>query len=101
MIEIGPARESDVVLAFLKAEIDYCSQREEIQQYLQALHQAIGLDRHQLLDVANRGNDYYRTIRAQVLEPSSQLKEGKFTQLYNPGKTRTEISRAVSSTRGW
>lgn len=64
MIEIGPARESDVVLAFLKAEIDYSDQRQQIQEYLEVL----GVTKQELIDEANRDNDYYSAMRAAVLE---------------------------------
>lgn len=64
MIELGPVRESDVVFAFLKAEIDYSDQRQQIHQYLQAL----GVSRQELLDDGNMDSDYYNAIRALALE---------------------------------
>jgi hypothetical protein len=64
MIDLGAVRESDVVFAFLKAEIDYSDQRQQIQQFLQAL----GVSRQELLDDRNRDNDYYNAIRALALE---------------------------------
>jgi hypothetical protein len=60
VIQLGPARESEVVLAFLKAEID---QRPEIQQNLQAL----GVTRRELIDEADPANDYYNALRAILL----------------------------------
>ena len=64
MIEIAPARESDVVLAFLKAEIDYSDARQQIQQYLRVF----GLTKQELIDCADLGNDYENSVRAALLE---------------------------------
>lgn len=64
MIEIAPARESDVVLAFLKAEIDYSDARQQIRQYLQTF----GVTRQELIDHADLGNDYQNAVRAVLLE---------------------------------
>ena len=64
MIEIAPARESDVVLAFLKAEIDYSDAREQIQQYLRFF----GFTKQELIDCADLGNDYENSVRAALLE---------------------------------
>ena len=61
MIEIGRARESDVVLAFLKAEVD---QRQNIQHNLHAL----GVTRQELIDDADPTNDYYNALRAILLD---------------------------------
>ena len=61
MIPLGPARESDVVLAFLKAEID---QRPIIQHNLHAL----GVTRQELIDDADATNDYYNALRAILLD---------------------------------
>jgi hypothetical protein len=64
MIELSPARESDVVFAFLKAEIDYSDQRQQIHQIVEAL----GVSRQELLDDASRDNDYYNALRGAVLD---------------------------------
>jgi hypothetical protein len=64
MIQLGPARESDVVLAFLKAEIDYSDHRQQIHQYMQML----GVTRQELLDDASLDNDYYNAVRAFVFD---------------------------------
>jgi hypothetical protein len=64
VIDVRPARESEVVLAFLKAEIDYSSHRQEIQQYSQGL----GVTRHELLDGSNMNSDYYNALRAVVFD---------------------------------
>lgn len=64
MIEIGPARESDVVLAFLRAEIDHSDHRQGIQQNLAAL----GYTRLELIDEADLSNDYENAIRAVLLD---------------------------------
>ena len=64
MIEIGPARESDVVLAFLKAEIDYSDHRLGIQQFLQTLR----VTEQELLDDSSLDNDYYNAVRAVVFD---------------------------------
>jgi len=60
MIDIGPARESEVVLAFLKAEIDY---RDGIQQTLQWFG-----TREELIEHADIGNDFQNAARAVVLD---------------------------------
>jgi hypothetical protein len=67
MIEIGPARESDVVLAFLKAEIDYSDSREWIQRSLQVLQES-GVSRRELIEEADLDNDYHNDLRARLLE---------------------------------
>jgi hypothetical protein len=64
MIDVRPTRESEVVLAFLRTEIDYSSHRQEIQQYFQGL----GVTRHELLDGSNMNNDYYNALRAVVFD---------------------------------
>ncbi len=72
MIPLGLARESDVVLAFLKAEIDYSDSRQWIHQNLQAL----GLSRQELIDRADLCNDYHNAVRAQLLEYRGYLTRG-------------------------
>ena len=67
MIPLGPARESDVVLAFLKAEIDYSDSRERIQRSLQVLQES-GVSRRELIEEADPDNDYLNDLRARLLE---------------------------------
>jgi hypothetical protein len=67
MIALGPAREADVVLAFLKAEIDYSDLREWIQRSLQELREA-GISRQELIEQADLDNDYHNDLRARLLE---------------------------------
>ena|ERR1700686_571495 len=67
MIPLGPARESDVVLAFLKAEIDYSDSRERIQRSLQVLQES-GVSRRELIEEADPDNDYHNDLRARLLE---------------------------------
>jgi hypothetical protein len=50
MFELRPARESEIVLAFVKAEIDYSDQRQQIQQFAQTM---LGVSRQELLNVHN------------------------------------------------
>jgi hypothetical protein len=64
MIDIGPARESDVVLAFLKAEIDSPAYREAIQQALQYC----GMTRQEVIDEPDLAHDYHNAVRALALE---------------------------------
>jgi hypothetical protein len=64
MIELGLARECEVVLAFLKAEIDYSDHRLRIQQFLQAF----GVTKQELLDDSSLDNDYYNAVRAVVFD---------------------------------
>lgn len=64
MIDIRPAREPEVVLAFLKAEIDYSDQHQVIQQNIQTL----GVTREQLLDESNLDNDCCNAVRAIILD---------------------------------
>jgi hypothetical protein len=60
MIEIGPTREADMVLTFLKAEIDYSDGRERIEQSLKAL----GVTRQEIIQRADLDNDYQNAVRA-------------------------------------
>ncbi len=64
MIDLGPASESDVVLAFLKAEIDYSDSREWIQRALQES----GVSRRELIEEADVANHYHNDLRARLLE---------------------------------
>jgi hypothetical protein len=64
MIDIRPARETEVVLAFLKAEIDYSDQRQVIHQNIQTL----GVTKEQLLDESNLDNDCCNAVRAIILD---------------------------------
>ena len=64
MIELRPARESEIVLTFLKAELDYSDQRQAIQQCLQKF----GQTRAELVDNPDLDNDYENAVRAVVLQ---------------------------------
>jgi hypothetical protein len=64
MIELGPARESDIVLAFLRAEIDSPQYCERIQNVLQT----VGVTRQQLIDDADLNSDCCNALRRVVLE---------------------------------
>jgi hypothetical protein len=64
MIELGPARESNIVLAFLRAEIDYSNLSQGIQQNLGAF----GMTRRELIDNADLANDYQNAVRAVLLD---------------------------------
>ena len=67
MIAIG-----DVVLAFLKAEIDYSDSREQIQKNIKAL----GLTREELIDRADLENEHLNYVRAALLEYRGYLSRG-------------------------
>ena len=64
MIEIAPTSEAAVVLAFLKAEIDYSPHRPHIHQLLQMLRAT----RQELIDDADLGVDYQNAARAVLLD---------------------------------
>jgi hypothetical protein len=64
MIEIAPARESDVVLAFLKAEIDHSPHRHQIHQLLQIFQGT----RQELIDDADLRVDWQNAVRAVLLD---------------------------------
>jgi hypothetical protein len=64
MIDIRPARESEVVFAFLKAEIDYSDARQRIHQHVQAL----GVTKREILDDSNLDDDYYNALRAIIFD---------------------------------
>lgn len=63
MIERGPARESEVVLAFLKAEVDASRYGETVL----ALLQRVGTSREQLIDNANLEDALQNAIRRWML----------------------------------
>lgn len=63
MIEHGPARECEVVLAFLKAEVDASRYGEKVL----ALLQAVGANREQLIDKANLEDTLHNVIRRWML----------------------------------
>jgi len=64
MIEIAPARESDVVLAFLKAEIDHSPHRHQIHQLLQIFQGT----RQELIDDGDLSVDWQNAVRAVLLD---------------------------------
>jgi hypothetical protein len=64
MIPLGRVRESEVVLAFLKAQIDYSSQRAWIQRSLQVLQES-GITRRELIEEADADNDYHNDLKAR------------------------------------
>ena len=64
MIELGSARESDIVLAFIKAEIDSPQYCERIQNVLQV----VGVTRQHLIDDADLNSDCCNALRRVVLE---------------------------------
>jgi len=64
MIEIAPTSEADVVLAFLRAEIDYSPHRLHIHQLLQVLRAT----RQELIDDADLSIDYQNAVRAVLLD---------------------------------
>ena len=63
MIEHGPARESEVVLAFLKAEVDASRYGETVRGLLQG----IGATREQLIDNADAGHALQNVLRRWLL----------------------------------
>src|ERR1700682_6629048 len=63
MIELGSARESEIVLAFLKAEIN-STYGQSIRQYCQMF----GVTTQELIDRADLDSDYYNAVRAAVLD---------------------------------
>jgi len=63
MIPLRPARESEVVLAFLRAETDRWHYDARIQNLLHAL----GITNQQLIDADPR-NEYYNVLREGVLD---------------------------------
>lgn len=63
MVTIHPARESDVVLAFLRAEKD----RWHNNEWVQSLLASVGVTNQQLVD-ADLQNDYYNVLRGVVLD---------------------------------
>lgn len=64
MIEVAAARESDVVLAFLKAEIDSGSYSQRIYQLLQMFRTT----RRELIDEADPSDDYQNAVRGALLD---------------------------------
>src|SRR5215469_8342114 len=64
MIDRGAARESEIVLAFLKAETDRWNGGQEA---IQNLLQRVGITGQQLIE-ADLQNDYYNALRAIVLD---------------------------------
>ncbi len=63
MIELRPARECEVVSAFLKAEVDSSRYRTDILSRL-ALR---GLSRDQLIDNPDLNNEQHNTVRQRIL----------------------------------
>ncbi len=63
MIELGPAKECDVVLAFLKAEVDSPRYAGKILEKLQRC----GLSRNQLIDNPDLDNEQHNCVRQKIL----------------------------------
>src|ERR1700676_2150580 len=63
MIELGSGRESEIVLAFLKAEID-SAYGQSIRQFCQMF----GVTSQELIDHADSDSDYYNAVRGAVLD---------------------------------
>src|SRR6266436_9102110 len=64
MIEIAPTSEADVVLAFLRAEIDYSPHRHQIHQLLQFFRAT----RREMINDADLSVDYQNGVRAMLLD---------------------------------
>ena len=64
MIELGPASESEIVLAFLRAEIDSPNSCQSIMRLLDAC----GITRQRLIDDADLQNDCCNALRRIVLD---------------------------------
>jgi hypothetical protein len=64
MIETGPAKEPDVVLAFLRAEIEYSPNRPEICRWLQYFRTT----KQELIDDADLTVEYQNAVRAFLLD---------------------------------
>lgn len=80
MIEISPAEESDVVVAFLRAETDRWHNNESIQNFLRS----VGVTNQQLTHADFKG-DYSNRLRAIVLDAYRGYirKGGLFTRFPN------------------
>jgi hypothetical protein len=77
MIELGPASEHEMVLAFLKAEIDASRYHDVIQSFLECLAPS-GLTRDELIDRPNLSDEHQNQARLWILQEFRGYRKNQF-----------------------
>src|SRR2546426_7991730 len=67
MVELGRARECDVFLAFLRAEVDSPAYGKHIAPWLAEAHRVLGIGRDTLIDNPDLENSQQNVIRKRML----------------------------------